>query len=95
MDFSAKFPFFYNQGGDWQKAMPIILSNTDVNHHLDEYIRFSLGGIELENVPSEHSSKSSTTSIPTPTLVEDVEALPEIPFHRPTGLKVRPFIEHN
>jgi hypothetical protein len=79
----------------YEKSMSVNFSNTEVNHHLDRSLRSSLGRIELENMPSEHSSKSSATRIPTPSLVEDVEALPEIPFHRPTGLKVRPFIEHN
>ena len=62
--------------------------NTDLNNFHKRNHLSSLGKLELENAPSTESSKSSAASIRTPTLVEDVELVPEISIHRPTGLKV-------
>lgn len=73
--------------------MSATILNTDVNHRFDRNVPSSHSRIELENVPSEKSYKSLTPSGRTPTLVEDVEAIPELLIHRPTGFKVMQLIK--
>jgi hypothetical protein len=70
--------------------MPGTPWNTDLNDFHQRNHLSSLDKLELEDVPSTESSKSSAASIRIPTLVEDVEAVLEISIHRPTGLKVVP-----
>jgi hypothetical protein len=73
--------------GDPQTTMPVTTPDTDVSNYYERNVHSALSRIELENTLSEQNYKNWTVSVRT--LYTDVEAIPEIPLHRPTGLKVR------
>lgn len=67
----------------------------NVNNPVDSNLPSFHDRTGSENASSFESSKSLTASKRTLTLAEDVEAIPEISIHRPTGLKVRQFNERS